>query len=183
MAGASVEAFDFSKAAAPVLAIPGAAPQLLRAIGFALAGSVKARIQAGRSPDGTPFVPLARGRRRGGSRPLLDTGTLRNSISFAVSGGSVSVGTNLVYASVHQFGATLTRRARSKAARPGGVTPLPGSARTNPLPGSARTSLAPVAVVVSVPARPYLGVSAEDDALILRLIALVAKRQPLPGVS
>jgi len=41
----------------------------------------------------------------GSAKPLLDTGRLRNSITFRIDGNGVVVGTNLVQAGMQQFGA------------------------------------------------------------------------------
>lgn len=61
-----------------------------------------------RSPDGTPWAPLKpatiKRRRQGSSKPLVDTGTLRNSISVRAGKKTLRVGTNVPYAGTHQFG-------------------------------------------------------------------------------
>lgn len=61
-----------------------------------------------RAPDGTGWEPLkpatVRKRRRGSSKPLVDTGQLRNSITSVALNASLRVGTNVPYAGVHQFG-------------------------------------------------------------------------------
>lgn len=64
--------------------------------------------QESRSPDGKRWKPLApatiRQRRQGSSKPLIDTGTLRASISARAGKRTVRFGTNVPYAPVHQFG-------------------------------------------------------------------------------
>ncbi|RJR20562.1 MAG: hypothetical protein C4582_08985 [Desulfobacteraceae bacterium] len=50
------------------------------------------------------WKPSVRAKLQGG-QTLSDTGRLRNSITVRASERSVSVGTNVVYAAVHQFGA------------------------------------------------------------------------------
>ncbi|AKF08886.1 phage virion morphogenesis protein [Sandaracinus amylolyticus] len=61
-----------------------------------------------RSPSGAPFAPLAPAtkarRRKGSSKPLVDTGRLRNSVSASAAGNLLSVGTNVVYGATHQYG-------------------------------------------------------------------------------
>lgn len=64
-----------------------------------------------RAPDGAPWRPLARARRRNkkkGDRgkPLMDTGRLRASVTTATSitADGFTIGSNLVYAATHQYG-------------------------------------------------------------------------------
>lgn len=61
-----------------------------------------------RSPSGTPWKPLSpatiKKRRQGSSKPLVDTGNLRNSISARASRKAIRFGTNTPYAPPHQFG-------------------------------------------------------------------------------
>lgn len=60
---------------------------------------------------GTPWEPLkettiAR-RRKGSSKPLVDTGKLRGSVVATVANkAQITVGTNVTYAAPHQFGAS-----------------------------------------------------------------------------
>lgn len=87
---------------------------LQRAIGITLVASTKRRFTESRAPDGSTWRPLSpytirrrrrgRGRRRS-AKPLLDTGRLRNSITYRVAGEVLYVGTNVEYAGIHQFGA------------------------------------------------------------------------------
>jgi phage gpG-like protein len=82
-----------------------------------------------RDPYGRPWTALAestiRGRRTGrrskgfigplaGPKILIDTARLRNSFSFTGMAGAIHIGTNVVYAGVHQYGHTFP--ARSSAA-------------------------------------------------------------------
>lgn len=64
--------------------------------------------EGSRSPAGVRWQPLApatvKKRRQGSSKPLVDTGNLRNSINASSGPGRLSVGTNVPYAGFHQFG-------------------------------------------------------------------------------
>lgn len=62
--------------------------------------------QRGVSPDGRAWAPL---RSRSG-QPLRDTGRLASSLTVEHAGLRFSVGTNVVYAPVHQYGATITAK-------------------------------------------------------------------------
>lgn len=80
----------------------------LAEIGEILGESVKNNFKSEHSPQGTPWKPLSArtlARRRLPGRILNETGTLRNALHVSVSGNRVTVGTNVIYAAVHQFGA------------------------------------------------------------------------------
>lgn len=107
---------------------------LMAEIGKAMKGQTIRRFQAGVDPEGNAWTPVknprrdSRGRRRSGrASPLVDTGRLRNSISFSATPFEVYVGSNLVYARIHQLGGQAGRGRQ-----------------------------------VTIPARPYLGLSEED---------------------
>jgi phage virion morphogenesis protein len=52
--------------------------------------------------------------KRGGGQTLSRTGRLRRSFTVKASKDRVEVGTNVVYAAIHQFGGTITQGARSE---------------------------------------------------------------------
>ncbi len=65
---------------------------------------IKSGFENSRSPDGTPWEPL---KLRHGN-PLVDTGRLRNSFIPRISPSGFEIeATNVKYAGVHQFGATI----------------------------------------------------------------------------
>ncbi len=64
-----------------------------------------------------PNSPLTK-RVKGSSKPLMDTGQLRASITYVVNKDVLKVGSNLVYAPVHQFGATITPKVAKKLTLP-----------------------------------------------------------------
>ena len=66
------------------------------------------RFQTGTAPDGTPWPGLAFGRPNGGNKPLRDFGALAASVQAKTRKNELIVGSNLVYAGVHQWGATIT---------------------------------------------------------------------------
>lgn len=106
-------------------------------IGVEFAERIRGQFQQGKSPYGERWAALSsvtqrrnNGKRAGG-QPLLDTGRLRSSISAKAEGGnSVSIGTNLVYAGLHQNGARQGQFGRTR--------------RNSPIPWG------------NVPARPYM---------------------------
>ena len=100
---------------------------VLDEIGGALVQSVQERFESGTGPDGERWKPSIRALAESG-QTLVDSGRLRDSITHAVEPGRVVIGSNLVYAAIHQLG---------------------GEAGRNH--------------AVTLPARPYLGISAGDE--------------------
>lgn len=75
----------------------------LSVVATSVRNNLKAGFRAGTAPDGARWAPLRH--RRG--QPLRDTGRLANSFVQEVSSDEAVVGTNVCYAIVHQFGATV----------------------------------------------------------------------------
>lgn len=65
---------------------------------------VKSDMNAGLSPDGRVYVPLAHARPSGGGLPLRDTGQLLASINGRGTDEGILIGTNREDANLHQFG-------------------------------------------------------------------------------
>ena len=72
-----------------------------------------------RSPGGVPWKRSQRAIADGG-QTLIDRGVLRNSITRKVAGQSVTVGTNVEYSAIHQFGGVI-RPKKKKALAFGGI--------------------------------------------------------------
>lgn len=66
-----------------------------------------------RGPDGEPWLPSTRAIEDGGLT-LTDTGHLRQSLTGASDATGAILGTNMVYAAIHQFGGTVRGRQGSK---------------------------------------------------------------------
>jgi len=123
------------------------ATPILAEIGELLVQRTKERFAAQRAPDGTPWAPLAARtiERKGHARALLgESGRLSHEIVYQVSKDRLEVGSPLVYAAVHQFGARKGQFGTSKKGRP-----IPWG---------------------DIPARPFLGISREDEADIVAII-------------
>lgn len=87
--------------------------QLAYEIGSLVEDQTKVRIMdEKRAPDGTPWAPwseayaasLKRRNRRNPRSLLVGVGDLRDSVQNYTTGETVKVGSNLVYAAIHQFG-------------------------------------------------------------------------------
>ena len=83
----------------------------MEGIGQILVSNTQQRFVDQVDPDDLPWkelsaVTLARRRKAGsGAQILRDTGRLASGITYKVVGGTVELGTNVVYAGTHQFGA------------------------------------------------------------------------------
>ncbi|MGR3970688.1 phage virion morphogenesis protein [Shewanella sp. 1180_01] len=81
----------------------------LSAIAEYLRGSTQDRITAGESPDGTPFAALSDftlgAKSRNQDKILIERGYLYNLV-YQVSSEQMQLGSNMVYAAMHQFGGT-----------------------------------------------------------------------------
>lgn len=122
--------------------------QLLRNIGVEVETQTQERFDSQRDPDGNPWKELAQKTRDyysrnglGGGSLLVQGGGLRDSITSEVADSfSVIVGATKVYAAIHQYGGEI---------RPKGKKALY-------VPGYGMLQK------VSIPARPYLGISTSD---------------------
>jgi phage gpG-like protein len=88
----------------------------LAALGRILVNRIRLGFRASTDPYGLPWLaPILRK-----GQPLLDTGRLRASISSQVQGKEVVVGTNLIYAPIHQFGGVIVAKKAKYLAIPVG---------------------------------------------------------------
>lgn len=133
----------------------------MQEIGEVLIASTKERFVSGTAPDGTPWAPktpatIAAYRRRGdtvSTRPLIGpTGRLGREITATSSSRSVEVGSNLIQSAVMQFGAA--KGAFGRTSRGAFGTSEVG----DPIPWG------------NIPARPFLGVSDQDERNILDIV-------------
>jgi phage gpG-like protein len=162
----------------------------MEAIGAALLFSAQRRFETQSGPDGPPWAPFAPSTlksmpaRRKPPWLLRDTNRLYSSLTYVADAGAVEVGTNVVYAAPHQFGgdipiperqATATFRIATQGAATAADGRRVGSklrfAKASTRAKSAHTKTFTVpAHTIRIPARPYLGISADDQAEILAII-------------
>lgn len=127
-------------------ALAGDLADLFEEIGDALVSSTTDRFDTGRGPDEAPWVPSRRAEAEGG-KTLVQRGHLRDSVTRQAGADHVLVGSNLAYAAIHQQGGTVKpRRGKMLKFKVGGQWVSKAQ--------------------VTLPARPYLGISAEDEAEI-----------------
>lgn len=125
---------------------------LMEAIGRALVNGAVERIGTTNvSPDGSAWQPSRRAS-EGGGKTLHDSGVLMRSINAWASPDQVVIGTNVPYAAVHQMGAAT-----------GSLGVWIGEDKN----GRAMTVASPWG---DIPARPYLGISEEEQLVIGDLV-------------
>lgn len=114
--------------------------RLAAAIGEALVSGTQDRFEQGEAPDGSKWPASQRG-----GQTLVDTARLKNSIGYEASPDLVVVGTSVEYAFTHQEGATIKpKNAKHLKFKAGGRWVA--------------------AKEVTIPARPFIGISEADEA-------------------
>lgn len=126
-----------------------------RAIAEALRTSTVERFDTQMSPEGVKWKTSVRAREAGG-KTLVKTAGLKNSIRSEANQSGLAVGTNTIYAATHQLGAS-GRTIRPKHAK----------ALRFMVHGAWVTAKQ---VRIDIPARPYLGLSDEDEEEISEII-------------
>lgn len=125
------------------------------AIAEGLRTSTIERFQAEKSPEEKKWKQSIRAREEGG-KTLTKSTALRSSIRSEASADGLAIGTNDIRAATHQFGDTrIIKAKRKKALR----------FRINGRWVSKKE------VKVTIPARPFLGVSEEDEEEIKKLLS------------
>ena len=124
-------------------------------IGEALRTSTLERFDTGTDPEGRRWRTSIRAGASGG-KTLVKSGQLKSSIHAESSEKGVAVGTNKIYAATHQLGDS----GRAIKAKDGGLLRFKIGDRW----------IAKKEVRVSIPARPFLGVSEEDMREISRIM-------------
>ena len=132
----------------------------MRAIGEHLLNTTRERFRDERAPDGTPWAPLSERTRerksRNADRILTERGHLQGTLSYRAGRRLIEIGSTRIHAGTHQFGA-----ARGAFGTTGRGQPIPFG---------------------DIPARPFLGVSAEDrteiNLAVQDFLAKVLARRP-----
>lgn len=133
---------------------PFQAETLLESLARLIRESVRERILAGGpAPDGSAWAPNREGR-----TPILHrSGALARSIDYAVSGLQAVIGSGLVYAAIHHYGGT--------------IVPKSASALVFSVGGRLFR-----VKKVTMPARPYVGLSGDDRAELIQAAVLYIRR-------
>jgi len=146
-------------------------------IGEYLIRETQLRFDRQESPDGNPWAPLkprtvkAKNRQNKISKILQARGDLRRSIVYQSSNTSLVIGSNRDYAAIHQFGGEIALAARSRAVN-FRVNKRTGQSRfARKERGNFQQDVNFRASRIIIPARPYLGVNAQDEAEIIRILS------------
>jgi phage virion morphogenesis protein len=129
---------------------------ITRAIGTGLVTSTQDRFDEEISPDGAAWAPLnpvyAAGKRGAGIlRERAMRGGLQGSITYRAARSEVEVGSNKIHAGVHQHSAVITPKSGGRLVFRLGNRVV-----------HARS--------VTIPARPYVGISSDDQVMILDVV-------------
>lgn len=117
---------------------------LMEMCGALLETSTKDRLRdSNLAPDGVPW-PVSMRAQLDGGKTLVESSRLANSIQYVAGPSQVEVGSNVIYAGIHQTG--------------GEIRPKNGAALSFALPGVGWATVGKV----TIPARPYLGISDQD---------------------
>ncbi|MCA0420481.1 MAG: phage virion morphogenesis protein [Proteobacteria bacterium] len=127
---------------------------LLEAMARLIRESTRERIIAGGpAPDGSAWAPNREGR-----KPILyRSGALARSIDYAISGTRAIIGSGLIYSAIHQFGGTI----------------VPKSATALVFQVGNRMFRVKK---VTMPARPYIGLSGEDRSELVQAVTAYLRR-------
>ena len=140
---------------------------LFEDIGLSLVTSTQHRFDTSTSVDGSPWPPSLRVKKHGGETLIL-SGRLYRSITANASATGVEIGTNVVYAAIHQFGGTVNQGARHQTLH--FRTDKAGRQRFSTAKKSNRSKdVAVHAHTITMPARPFIGLDDDDDAAILKI--------------
>ncbi|HEV2501615.1 MAG TPA: phage virion morphogenesis protein [Mesorhizobium sp.] len=132
-----------------LIGLMGNTTPIMSAIGTGLVSSTHRRFISQTSPAGEAWAALNAEykRMKRNARILTESGRLRDSISSQPGNDYVRVGTNVIYAGIHQLGGTIVPKNASHL-----VFRL--------------ASGVVLAKSVTLPARPYLGISDDDEEMI-----------------
>lgn len=127
---------------------------VMNAIAEGIRTSTMERFDSEESPEGKKWKPSIRATKNGG-KTLTKSTNLKNSIKIQADGTGAAIGTNMVYAATHQFGDDRTIRAKKSkylSFQIGGKWVRVPSVR------------------VHIPARPFLGISKDDEEEIKAIL-------------
>lgn len=166
------------------LAELGDAREVLPRLGEYLQRATEGRFKSQTAPDGTPWAPLqpAYARRKKYARDKILTlrGYLRGTIRYQVEDAhAVSVGTDRPYGRIHQLGGTIEHAARSQQVRLRRVRITREDGTTYTAVRFAKKAHKRAEQKwgtngsgwsVTIPARPFLGVSAADETALAAIL-------------
>ncbi len=137
-------------------------------IGMSLVTSTQRRFEEQHGPDGNPWPPSLRAKRTGG-KTLIDSARLLRSVTYIASERGVEVGSNAVYAAIHQLGGVIQQAART-AVLHFKTNKRSGRSRFAKPSKADRARKAEIgARTIVMPARPFLGLDDDDNREIVKI--------------
>jgi phage virion morphogenesis protein len=139
-------------------------------IGMSLVTSTQHRFETSSAPDGSPWPPSLRVLAHGGLTLVGEQRRLLRSITYQASEAGVEVGSNVVYAAIHQFGGDIQQQGRTAVLhfKTNNRTGQSRFARPGKADRARKAEIGPR--TVRMPARPFLGID-DDDAREIIAIA------------
>lgn len=171
MAGSTLE-FDAAGAMAVIneaARAMGNPQEMLLDIGSYLLARTEDRFVSQVSPDGTPWEALKpaymRQKKKNKEKVLTFNGHFSRSFTYQVIDNELLVGTNRIYAAIHQFGGEIDIAARSQQAyfRQDGRTGEIGNRLVSRERSNFSQWVTLGAYRIQIPARPFLGVSKDEE--------------------
>lgn len=146
-------------------------------IGEYLQQSTDSRVRKQVGPDGSPWAPLSPRTlaKKKGNKVLRESGALLDTLRGQVSGDELQFGTDRPYGAIHQFGGKIEHAARSQRVyfkEKGGVV---GNRFVKKRQSNFAQWVSHGARTVEMPARPYLGLSTEDETELLEIVGAYLK--------
>ncbi|RWR29196.1 phage virion morphogenesis protein [Sinirhodobacter populi] len=147
---------------------------LNKQIGKYMVGQTQKHFREERAPDGTPWQhlsPVTMRKRMKSTRTALsilrDSGILSGGVNYRATPDEVSVGATAPYAMIHQFGGTIAIPSREqtlyfKQDRTGQI----GRRFAKRKKATHEATVRIPSYQVTIPARPYLGLSPQDEQII-----------------
>ncbi|HGY9637896.1 TPA: phage virion morphogenesis protein [Pseudomonas putida] len=125
------------------------------------------------APDGSPWAPLSARTlaKKKGKKILRESGALLDTLRHQVTDDSLDFGTDKPYGAIHQDGGKIEHAARSQQVyfkEKGGVV---GNRFVKKSKSNFAQWVTHGARTVEMPARPYLGLSTEDETRILEIVS------------
>jgi phage virion morphogenesis protein len=182
MSGTSIEITDeLTPALTRLLEVADDPAEIMGGVAGYLLTSTQQRFERETGPDGKKWQALSprtanaragRGRKvRGADHILRDTLRLYQSLTTLSDATSATIGTNVVYAGIHQFGGTIQQAERSQKLSLKRIRGKKGvrfvKAGTK---GATERDVTIGARAITIPARPYLGINDADRAEIAEII-------------
>lgn len=125
------------------------------------------------SPEGAPWAPLAASTlaRKKSNKILRQDGFLQGTLRHRVSGDELEFGTDRPYGAIHQFGGKIEQAARSQQVYFKQKSGEVGNRFVKKRQSNFSQWVTRGATSTEMPARPYLGLSSEDDTEILAIVS------------